>query len=392
MKTNLLVAACALALLAWVGGVYAEDETNVPVYADEGPEANNAAAALWQESPFEEETSEGDYGGYNGGYGDCGQGCGDGCGGCDSCQPCGSACACRPPVWHLFGEYLSLRPRNAEVAYAVPFNGPIGSPPAVPIQIAREAVVDYGYESGFRTGFTRMFGDCASLGVTYTFFESDTSDSITTDVPYVIRSSVSHPSTWSATSDGLDATAEAGIDFDLVDLDFRNALLCGPRYSLNYVIGIRYAHLAQGFRSQFAVNGLETVVTDIFFDGGGVRLGLDGERYLGNSRLMVYGRSAASFVVGQFDATYAQGQAYDASVVDTGWDAGRIVPILDLELGIGWTSRNGRWRITGGYMISAWYNTVKTDEFIRAVRTNDFVGLGDTLTFDGATARIERRF
>jgi len=35
---------------------------------------------------------------------------------------------------------------------------------------------------------------------------------------------------------------------------------------------------------------------------------------------------------------------------------------------------------------------VMTDEFIHAVQTNNFVDLGDTLTFDGLVVRAECRF
>jgi hypothetical protein len=43
-------------------------------------------------------------------------------------------------------------------------------------------------------------------------------------------------------------------------------------------------------------------------------------------------------------------------------------------------------------MLSGWFNVVRTDQFISAVQQNNFVGLGDTLTFDGFTGRIELRF
>ena len=67
--------------------------------------------------------------------GDCG--CGESCG-CGI--GCGSSCGCcTAPVWAhrcgVFGEYLYLRPRNAEIVYAVPFNGPVTSPPDAAIQI-----------------------------------------------------------------------------------------------------------------------------------------------------------------------------------------------------------------------------------------------------------------
>ena len=48
--------------------------------------------------------------------------------------------------------------------------------------------------------------------------------------------------------------------------------------------------------------------------------------------------------------------------------------------------------MTAGYMVSAWYNTVRTSDFIGAVQANDFGGLNDTLTFDGFVVRSEFRY
>ena len=78
--------------------------------------------------------------------------------------------------------------------------------------------------------------------------------------------------------------------------------------------------------------------------------------------------------------------------MDTSWQAGRVVPVLDLELGAGWTSPGGCLRLSAGYLVSAWFNTVTTEDFIRAVQANDFVDLGDNLTFDGLRANAEWRF
>ncbi len=121
-------------------------------------------------------------------------------------------------------------------------------------------------------------------------------------------------------------------------------------------------------------------------------LGLEGERYSNSRRWLVYGKTAASLVAGEFTADYRQGQSFDPMVVDTTWKADRVVPMLDLELGAGWQSRCGTWRITGGYAFNAWYNTVKTDEWIKSVQSNNFVGLGDGITFDGIVLRCEGRF
>ncbi len=48
--------------------------------------------------------------------------------------------------------------------------------------------------------------------------------------------------------------------------------------------------------------------------------------------------------------------------------------------------------MNAGYMVSAWFNVVSTDEWIQAVHNNNFIGLGDSLTLDGVVARAEIRY
>jgi len=310
---------------------------------------------------------------------------------CDSGCPVSLGGACGP-TWQWFADYLCLRPRDAEVVYAAPLNPSYGSPPSVPVQIGRMGMVDFDYESAFRVGFARAVRDAAAVATTYTHFESNGADRLLVESPLLVRSAVAHPSTVDGSSDSLGASGAASIDFDLVDVDYRRCVAADECGSLSYLIGARYTYLEQSFASEFALSGPETVLTQIHFDGGGLRLGLEGERALPNSRLAFYGRGAASFVAGEFDAIFTQGTAGDASVVNTRWSAGRIISILDLELGLALTSRSGRLRLSAGYMISSWGNVVKTDDLIRAVQRNNFVDLGDTLTFDGLVARAECRF
>jgi len=388
MKSGVLVSLVALAVVATQQSqshaqqryVLPQMKTHIlPVgYSNLNPEANNLLLAA-----FKQQLSD-DASGYA--EADC---TGSQCEGCSSC------CAtklCAWPKWQFFAEALYMRARDAEVVYGVPFNGPVTSPPDPPIQVGRTGVVDFDYEPAFRVGYSGAVGDCATVGVTYSYFQAATADDIHTQAPYVIRSMVAHPSTLAAASDGLDAVAQFSMDYDLIDADYRRVFSCSPLHTMNYLVGARYANLNQDFSSQYAVNGLETVTTNINFEGGGIRLGLEGERYARCSGWMIYGNAAASFVAGEFRGQYAQGQAFDASVVDTSWKAGRIVSMLDLEVGVGWTSCSGRLRMTAGYFVSGWFNTVKTDEFIQAVKTNNFIDLGDRLTFDGLSVRGELRF
>ena len=397
MKIKLSAFAIILVLAVGVGQVRADDEAD-----DDQPATGPSAAGEAVETPSDpsswvHDESEpfvlsgsamhGDGMPGMGCGGNCGSECGGDCGGCECCTP---------PWMHMssaYGDFLYLRPRSAEVAFAVPIDGPIVQPPtANPIQIGRTTNVDPGYEPGFRAGFWRALSPCSSIGGSYTRFESNTFNSVSTDAPNVIRSLVSHPSSQSASTDFLSAKAGYGLDFDFADADFRHIFVHGNNYAVNYLLGGRYARLSQDFESHFFDNGTETVRNCIGFDGGGIRFGLDGQRFAPNCGLMAFCRGTASFVAGEFRSQYFQGQSFDPSVVDTTWKAGRIVPILDLEIGAGWTSPKQHVRLMAGYMVSSWFNTVKVQDFVHAVQDNNFTQLSNTLTFDGLTARAEFRW
>jgi hypothetical protein len=324
-----------------------------------------------------------------------------GIGACDSCtavSDCASACCeecCDPCCWmhrfYVFGEFLALRARNTEVAYAVPVNAVIPPVAGPPIQVGPVGVVDQGYEAGFRIGGGIVCDDLSSISAQYTFFESGQGDAIAANAPFVLQSLVHHPLTLSAVTPFLQANARHDIDLDLVDVDYRHIFKIGNGYALNWLAGVRYAHLDQTFVSNFLVNGQSQVFSDVVFDGAGIRTGLEGER-VGRRGFLVYGKGHASFVAGEFHTTYLQRDIFAQNEVFTTWQGARVVSILDLELGLGWYSASGRWRLSGGYLVSGWFNTVKTDDWIDAVRRNNFVDLNDGISFDGFVGRIEYRF
>ncbi len=310
-------------------------------------------------------------------FGDsCTTGCG---GGCSTLGGCGCA-----PSWQFFGDMLYLRTRNNDVHYAEPIAG-YSTPQTLPNP--RQGLVAYDYEPGYRTGFTCALNDGASLGVSYTQFEGHARDAVITGYPHYLQSPVAYTPTY-----GYLAVAATGTDFDLVDLDFRGMMLCSERHTLNYLLGVRYAYLEQGFFSRFGVAGSNVVSSDVRFDGAGVRLGLEGERYLADgSGLMFYGRGIASFVAGEFEARYRH-DSITQPVGASNCNFGRIVPILDLELGVGWTLLDGHLRFSAGYMFSAWYNAVGIDDFIQGVNASNYNDVGGMITFDGLVGRAEYRF
>lgn len=306
---------------------------------------------------------------------------------------------CCPPFWAhrtgMFGEYLFLRARGAEVPFAVPIDDAM---PDNPVQVGPVAIVDPDYSSGFRAGGSWALDQCTSIVATYTWFESHTSHSVGEDAPLVLTSLVTHPGALNTGANYLSASADLNVDFQFADLDYRAIWWLGECSVVNWSVGARYAQLTQDFDSQFTYTGtVDDVASAVNFDGGGIRLGLDGERHQGSHGFLLYGKGALNLIAGEFRASYFQGTDQAPEIVDTAWKAGRLVPILDLELGAGWQSPCGRFRVTAGYVVSMWFNTLTTDSWIRSVGQNNFVGQADaisydTLTFDGLTARAEYRF
>lgn len=316
-------------------------------------------------------------------------------GACNTCDPCADC----PYKWSVFADFLYLRPTNAEVSVGVPVPSPIGTValPAGPI-----GVINPNYEPAYRIGFARVFDECSTLGVSFTRFESEAINEMHLGAGQTIFPLTLPPAAIGAISalgtTFLDSSARQDIDFTLVDLDYRYVFSSSDRHELAWTVGARYAHLSQAFNAgYFAADPTldEFVFSNVKFDGGGVRFGLDGERRAANSGFLVYGKSFANFVAGKFHADYVESVG-TALTTDTSWKAGRVVTMLDLEVGAGWTSPTGRVRVTGGYMYSTWLNTIRTADWISSVQGNNFAALttssDNNLTFDGFVLRSEFRF
>jgi hypothetical protein len=318
-------------------------------------------------------------------------------------QPCAEACDCEPicvPACcerglSVYGELLYLRPRNDGLEYAVPINGPIQAG-AVPIQVGHTASVDPQFEPGFRIGGSMDFGCNSTISASYTHYENSVDDSISGTPSAVIYAMVMNPSTLDAAGTWNAASAHQFMKFDVADIDYRHVFYCNECSKVNYLVGLRYASLKQSFSSEFDSIITANVDSDVNFDGGGFRLGLEGERHAACRNIFVYGKASASFLGGEFRADYLQSSVNDPVIAQTDWKEARFISILECEVGLGWTSPSGHVRASAGYMVNGWLNVVKTSEYITAVQANQYHGPdqidGNALVFDGLVSRLEFRW
>jgi hypothetical protein len=304
----------------------------------------------------------------------------------------------RPKRYRAFLEYLYLQPGSvARIGYGMPVNGPVLPPDSPPVPMGATGIVDPGYSSGLRLGFGIQVDPCRpgdEWSMVYTYFKGTTSSSISVDPQdsVVIDSLVIHPSTSAADKVYLDASGSGSTEFHFLDVDRKtNVTDCG--YTLDYILGLRLANMDQGFGSEFSNSTtVENVKTSINYDGAGFKLGLNGQLHSSRNRMLIYGRGTASFLAGRFSSSYTQTDSFDGVVVNSTRNDDSVVPILDLEMGVGWTSRSDRWHLRLGYLFNAWYNVVSNEAFIESVQNAQAGDIRDTLTFDGLVTRAEFRF
>lgn len=310
--------------------------------------------------------------------------------GCEPCPPCG-------PRWFGYGEFLYLRPTGGDVAHAQQQNGtgPPGSGAAGTTPFGRIATVSHDFEPAVRVGGGCYLDECSSFRFSYTFFEAADDDFVTVNSGGALGSLVQHPGASITASTGPAAAAQS-IDFEIADFVFHDRLRDLGWCQLNYSLGGQYGQLEQQFAQDGifvagTAGGIDTT-TDIEFNGGGLKGGLDMLRCLGRG-VNFYAKSSAAVMSGRFNARYYSlnsTTATDLAIAE--WEDNRIVPQLEIEVGLKLNTSDERFWLSAGYVSQHWFNTVTTAEFIDAVQADNYTDVSDTLSFDGLTARFEARF
>lgn len=301
----------------------------------------------------------------------------------------------RPLRHGIFGEFLFLHPTGGDVAHAQQQDGTGG---AGTVPFGTIGVTDLHYEPGARVGGDWAMSNCTSIAATYTYFESNASSRI--EAPIIqggggaVGSLVQHPGAALTASAG-PVDARSVLDFQLADAEYRALLLNDKCFWLIGNVGLRWGHLEQEFGQTGIFSGSQggNIVTqsDVDFDGGGPKFGIDGGRTIGKRGFSIYARAGVSPLAGQFRSRYSMtNTTTDITLARADWNDDRLMTLLDYEVGIAWSGPQRKWRFATGYTASYWYNAVTNSDYIGAVQTGRYGDLSDTISFDGLTARIER--
>ena len=300
---------------------------------------------------------------------------------CDHCHRAAARCCCAQRGLTFFGEWLLLQPRDANIVYAVRARTCF-EPPLDAEQL------DFGTFSGFKIGVAKALCDnCSGIAVSWTHFEANQSDrAAPTRGTDVLRPVLAFdPFATCDDSTSSSARANASINFDRVAIDYRS-YIDHDCFRFDWLVGFGYGQLTQDVTAVYDA-GRVNVDTEAW--GYGVRLGGGAEYRHGCVR--GFGHADLTLLASNVKALYREIDD-GTGVVNTNarfdQDLDRIIPVLDLELGVAWDMcKNTTLKV--GYTYSFWFNVVSVPDFVRDVQRGNLTGSSDTLTFDGLFARIE---
>ncbi len=302
---------------------------------------------------------------------------------CDKCGKLLPLCGCT--TVRVYGDWLYWQPRGTDLGYAYPTDEAFGRPLGPTVQ------VDHDYEpQGFRigAGFSQD-GGLSELRSTFTYFTAGTNGSAwappgRTLQTLLLASPVPLDADAATTS---FAISNSELYLTTWDIDYVKSL-CAPceEKTVYGFVGARIGRLDQRVHVTY---DRETVRVSPDLRGGGIRGGIGGSVRFGKAR--IFGSAAGSLMATGIDVEYTQDNYLAGRVVDYSQDVDRVVPIVDLQLGIAYDVTE-HLSISAGYDYSIWFNVVTPEAIVNAVQAGDFSGdLEDDITFDGAFFRIEAR-
>lgn len=328
-------------------------------------------------------------------------GCGPSGGGLTDCVPCNYFAQ---NGWYIGGEYLNARANFSDPAAIVVRNVANGG------LDFHDQVVPYeiGYQSTFRVNAGYRWGACGeSLNFSYfNFTGSSVINAPQVDANVVVAGPF-------ALNCLPGERLRTGLDVEayVYDLDYAkripictsNCDPCGdngcPPWAITWSAGARVGRLDLNSPTQlFGTNGALAVdaLSEVSFVGAGPKVGLEGRRYIGEmGRWSVHGKSSLSLLLGQFDVEQRMTTiAAPASVGRQSYNYTRVVPVIDLEVGLS-RQLGKKTLVTAGYFMQVWIDASTVNNInqpgVGGLSPANMDDANMTM-FDGFMLRVERTF
>lgn len=279
-------------------------------------------------------------------------------------------------------DYLLMQPRRRALDFA------ISDPNRNGLAEGNVESVQWESDSGVRAGGGYRLGSGWEVGTYYTYFYSATQRTVNAPANGTLYATLTHP----GFVDAVDsATGTSSFKYQLFDLEFGRHVDVSDNTSVYLSAGGRYAWIDQALNATY--NGQsafqDRVSTPINFDGGGIRVGAEGDWKMAYG-FGLYANAHGSLLMGTFRTRLTEANNAGAAVISNVSERfEKMVPVAELGLGVSYQNENFRARI--GYEMSNWFGLVDSPDFVHDFTNKLSHRVGD-LSLDGLTVRLEVGF
>jgi len=300
------------------------------------------------------------------------------------CDPLPNVETCEQSFGYFVeGDFLYVKPRRRLQDFAIvdPFNdgtvaGPIKS-------------LDWDWRSAFRIGGGLRLSCGLEAAFYYTYLHDATHGSATAPDGGVLFATLTHPGTVDQVA---TAFADTSFNYNVFDFELARSFKPAEAFGLRLFVGSRSTRIDQNFNAVYdgITANRDFVTTRVNFNGTGARIGGEGTWHPGYG-LGLYGRAAASLVLGDFKTRLAEINNAGATVLVNVTDCfDKVVPVL--ELGFGITYETHGCRLTLGYEYTNWFGLADLPDFGDDVHQGKLVRRISDLSIDGLVVRAEWRY
>lgn len=269
----------------------------------------------------------------------------------------------QPTSWAR-GEFLMWTAEAGDLDYAIR-NFPVPQSSDVG-QIGEVEESKFGWNPGFRVALGHRFRpDFWELEAVYTYVNIDGSTKVSDPAASNRVVAPTLPSV--SAQDTILASSCVNLYYSVFDLKLARSFLPSKRLIIRPQVGLTGAWIDRDFNVTYSGNGFPANKVknrlEYEFSGGGMRVGLDADWYLG-SGFSLFSKASLAAVLGYYKNTTetstnnATTVNPPANIEDSRYDDNRIVTHIQVQLG---PAYGKVWNDMGillfaGYELNAWYN------------------------------------